>query len=190
MEEEVKAAERGTAYHRVMECFDYGYADSLADVREFMDKMTADGLMTNRQREAVDEGKIFKFCENPLGQRVRKAFEMKKVYREKPFVMGIPASRIKCYQKLIDEGAVSAEKLDEETVLIQGVIDLFFEEDGKIILVDYKTDRVKKSNGARILTERYLIQLEYYAEALERVLGKKVSEKIIYSFWLDESISL
>ena len=67
---------------------------------------------------------------------------------------------------------------------------MFFEEDGKIILVDYKTDRVKKSNGARILTERYLIQLEYYAEALERVLGKKVSEKIIYSFWLDESISL
>lgn len=190
-QEKVKPAERGTAYHRVMECFDYNYAESPKRVDEFMEEMVANGLMTDRQRDAVDVAKIFKFCESSLGKRVQKAFKNKKIYREKPFVMGIPAGRIKCYQKFIDEGIVSAKALDEETVLIQGVIDLFFEEDdGSLILADYKTDRIRKKDGVQLLKDRYSIQLEYYAEALEKVFGKKVSEKIIYSFELDESITL
>ena len=186
--EEMHPAQRGTAYHRVMECLDYNYAGSLEKIKEYMDKMVEEGLMTERQKSAVEPEKIFAFCQSSLGKRVAKAFSEGRLYREKPFVMGIPAGRIKCYQELIDNNTVTAEKLDEETVLIQGVIDLFFEENGKIILADYKTDRVRRSDGAQVLKDHYTIQLEYYAEAIERVLGKKVTEKLIYSFTLDEII--
>ena len=72
-------------------------------------------------------------------------------------------------------------------VLIQGIIDVYFEEDGDIVVADYKTDRVEE--GAELI-RRYQVQLDYYAEALERLTGKKVKEKIIYSFALLQEIKL
>ena len=72
-------------------------------------------------------------------------------------------------------------------MLIQGVIDVYFEEDGELVVADYKTDRVE--NG-RELSEKYRKQLEYYARALQQLTGKKVKEKIIYSFRLHEEIVL
>ena len=95
--------------------------------------------------------------------------------KEQPFVLGINADRLnKDYPK-------------EETVLIQGIIDAFFYEGDDIILMDYKTDAVK--NGQE-LTDRYSVQLEYYKEALETITGKKVIQKLIYSFALGETIEL
>ena len=64
--------------------------------------------------------------------------------------------------------------------MVQGIIDAFFYEDGRIILVDYKTDRVRHRNGSD-LVEKYRVQLDYYTEALERMTGRKVSERYIYS---------
>ena len=104
---------------------------------------------------------------------MRKAAENGKLYREQPFVMGISAARVE-------------EKFpSEEKVLIQGIMDAFFEEEGEMVLVDYKTDSIK--TGAE-LTERYQTQVEYYREALEKLTGKKVKESILYSFALNESI--
>ena len=74
-------------------------------------------------------------------------------------------------------------------VLIQGIIDAFFYEDEAIILVDYKTDYVPEEQ-AEILVEKYKIQLDYYAQALERMTQKKVKEKILYSFWLQKGIRI
>ena len=76
---------------------------------------------------------------------------------------------------------------DEEIMLVQGIIDAFFEEDGELILVDYKTDRVA---GAQELRDRYQIQLDLYARALQQITGKRVREKLIYSVSLQETISL
>ena len=70
-------------------------------------------------------------------------------------------------------------------ILIQGIIDVYFEEDGELVVLDYKTDRVQ---SAKDLKEKYHAQLEYYAEALELLLGKRVKEKIIYSFTLKQEI--
>ena len=105
-----------------------------------------------------------------------------KLYREQPFVLGLPASRL--------NEAFPAE----ETVLIQGIIDAFFEEDGSYVVVDYKTDAVKKPEE---LVRRYQTQLDYYAEALEQLSGYKLTgegirtaEKVIYSFKLGEEIAL
>ena len=72
-------------------------------------------------------------------------------------------------------------------MLVQGIIDAFFEEDGELILVDYKTDRVA---GAHELRDRYQIQLDLYARALQQITGKRVREKLIYSVSLQETISL
>ena len=72
-----------------------------------------------------------------------------------------------------------------ELLIVQGIIDLFFEEDGEIVLLDYKTDRVRTEEE---LTGRYRIQLEYYQEALAKSLGKHVKEKLIYSFALGKEI--
>ena len=74
--------------------------------------------------------------------------------------------------------------------MIQGVIDVYFEEDGSLILVDYKTDKVSKKGGEDELRRRYALQLEYYAKALSQLLQKPVKEKIIYSFSLGKDIVL
>ena len=71
--------------------------------------------------------------------------------------------------------------------MIQGIIDVFFEEEGKIIVADYKTDMV---NAPEELIKRYQVQLDYYGEALERITGKEVVEKVIYSFSLGREIKL
>ena len=76
-----------------------------------------------------------------------------------------------------------------ETVLVQGIIDAYFVEDGEIVLVDYKTDRVRRGQEQKLIN-LYHVQLEDYAQALERMTGKKVKEKIIYSFTLHKEIVL
>ncbi len=72
-------------------------------------------------------------------------------------------------------------------MLIQGIIDVYFEEDGEIVVADYKTDRV--DNGEE-LVKKYEKQLEYYARAINQLTGKNVKQKIIYSFRLHKEIML
>ena len=72
-------------------------------------------------------------------------------------------------------------------VLVQGIIDVYFEEDGELVVLDYKTDRVRR---AEELLERYKLQLDYYAEVLEKVTEKRVKEKMIYSFTLQKEIEV
>ena len=88
-------------------------------------------------------------------------------------MLGIPASEI------------YPEIQSEEMILVQGIIDVCFEENGELVVLDYKTDRVRKAEELR---EKYHAQLDYYAEALEQLLKKPVKEKIIYSFTLQEEI--
>ncbi len=97
------------------------------------------------------------------------------LFREQPFIVGRRASEI-------FPGAP-----DEETVQVQGIIDVFFIEDGRIIVMDYKTDHV---NSGETLKKRYRKQLDIYASALEQILKLKVSEKIIYSLSLNKEIRL
>ena len=80
---------------------------------------------------------------------------------------------------------MNADFPEEEMVLVQGIIDAYFEEDGHIVLLDYKTDAVKTD---RELTDRYRTQLDYYEEALARLTGKPVSERLLYSFALEKVI--
>ena len=121
-------------------------------------------------------GDFCAFLKTELGKRMQKAAVSGKLYREQPFMMGLPADLL------------YPEVKERETVLVQGIIDAWFWEDDEIILVDYKTDFVQKD--LKELVEKYHKQLEYYAEALERVTGHKVRERIIYSVSKRDFISV
>ena len=74
-----------------------------------------------------------------------------------------------------------------ECLLVQGIIDVYFEEEDGLVLLDYKTDKVSCEQE---LIDKYRVQLEYYAQALERLTGKDVKEKLIYSFALEKEIEV
>jgi len=91
-----------------------------------------------------------------------------------PFNIEIPCHEL--YRDMEDEACHG------ETLLLQGVVDCYFEEPDGIVLVDYKTDYVAPGN-VETIRERYKVQILYYARALEMLTGKKVKEKYIYLFW-------
>jgi ATP-dependent helicase/nuclease subunit A len=104
------------------------------------------------------------------------ADEEKLLRKESQFVIGIPAS-------LMDEAD------SEELVLIQGVIDVWFEEEGELVIVDYKTDSIKEGEE-NVLLDRYQIQMLYYAQALQQITQKKVKEAVIYSLALQKEVKV
>ena len=175
-QEEYKGAARGTAYHRVMECLDYAEADTEEQLRAQLKRLLESQKMTEQEAECIRIRDIRRFVESGLGQRMKKAAMKKHLYREQPFVIQRSAS-------MLDDG------WKNETVLVQGIIDAYFMEGDEIVLVDYKTDRVKRGQEQKLI-DLYHVQLEDYARALERMTGKRVKEKIIYSFTLQKEILL
>ena len=175
-QEEYKGAARGTAYHRVMECLDYAEADTEEQLRAQLKRLLESQKMTEQEAECIRIWDIRRFVESGLGQRMKKAAMKKHLYREQPFVIQRNAS-------MLDDG------WKNETVLVQGIIDAYFMEEEEIVLVDYKTDRVRRGQEQKLI-DLYHVQLEDYARALERMTGKRVKEKIIYSFTLQKEILL
>lgn len=166
-EVQLAANERGSAYHRVMECLDYSVSVNLDGVKADINRMLETGKMNELQVKSVNPWDINTFVQSDTGRRVANAVNCGSVRREQPFVF------------------------EYEGQLIQGIIDLYFEEDGEFVLVDYKTDRVMKGEaGEKELVKRYAIQLDYYEKALTQLTGKNVKEKIIYSFALGKELSV
>ena len=178
-------AERGTAFHRVMELLDYTRFEPLpsgenagkrvtALVGAEIDRFVGEGKMEASEAALVRHGTVADFIVSPLGKRFARAAKEKKLMREQPFVLFVPASEIR------------EDYPADEEILVQGIIDAFFYEGDEIVLVDYKTDRVE---SAEELIARYKVQLDSYEEALTRVTGKRVREKLIWSFALGEAIA-
>ncbi len=179
--EENVGALKGTAFHRLMECIDFADLPSTAGqagltewLREEMERVALAGRMDREDLERIDPGQASRFLLTDLAARMAKAARGGFLIREQPFVMSVPADRF----------CTDAET--GESVLVQGIIDAYWEEDGEIILLDYKTDHVDRPE---MLTGRYRAQLMTYAEALSRRFsGKPVREILIYSFCLDQLI--
>ena len=179
--EEKTGAARGTIYHTVMEWMNFTRMaeqveaeDRLQVIREELDRIQAAGKLAVEDRSSVREKDFMKFLESSLLKRLASAEAAGKLRREQPFVIGLPG----------DEADGSDP---EETVLIQGMIDAFFEEDDGIVILDYKTDRVQTAGE---LTDRYQAQLDYYAYAVSMTTGKEIKERLIYSFSLGTTISV
>ncbi len=91
------------------------------------------------------------------------------------------------YKDLIEEEYI--EMYDSESLMLRGIIDAYFEEDNKIVIVDYKTDYVTEETKDEVVN-RYRVQLDLYGDAIEKLTGKKVKEKCVYLFGLDEGVSI
>lgn len=176
--EENTAALRGTAMHRVLECFDF--TREFATLREQIQAMRESGRLEERLAELLFVPGLECFFRSKLAGRMQRAAKMGKLYREKPFVMGKPMEEVAGTE--LKDGADGGAM-----VLVQGIMDAFFEEEGEWVLVDYKTDVVVTGKE---LADRYRAQMDLYQEALMRATGKRVREKILYSFKLQKEIEV
>jgi ATP-dependent helicase/nuclease subunit A len=170
----LSAAEKGTILHFIMQHLDFHNGDLHSQI----DAMVAKDLLTRQQANSIELSKIVAFLDSDLGKRLLKS---SCINREIPFNMEIPCREL--YKDMADECC------EGETVLLQGVIDCFFEEEDGIVLVDYKTDYVP-AGKIEMIKERYKLQIEYYSRALEMLTGKRVKDKLIYLFWNGEILAI
>ena len=143
------------------------------NLKVFLKEQVKKGALSEEYKNAVNERKVLNFLKDPIALRISEAQKKGALYKEQPFVFGITADRL-------NKGFP-----EEEKVLIQGIIDLFFVEEDGIVLLDYKTDRVQTGQE---LWGRYETQLDYYEEALCKVMNLPVKERILYSFALEKCV--
>ena len=179
-EEKVLGTTRGTAFHKVMEVFPFERFSPDDELTEAMIMSTLNeqaecGKLPTEYIPLVSVKKIINFLNSSLAKRMMCAAREGRLYKEQPFVYGIKADRL------------NKEFPDTETVLIQGIIDAYFEEDDEVVLLDYKTDVIASEEE---LVKRYQVQLDYYAEVLEVLLSKPVNDIVIYSFYFEKEIKL
>lgn len=156
----------GDSYHHALAFYDY--SKDISQLSKFL---------SPEEYGLLNQEKLKKFLDSPLGQLFAKAYKENTLYREQHFMQEVE------YEKLFPEdGGDNVEK-----VILQGIIDAFIMEEDGIILVDYKTDRVKDGEELR---NRYQKQIDLYSEALEQILGKKVKRRVLYSFSLGEEVDL
>ncbi len=163
--QEKAGADVGDAYHHALEKYDY------LDTSDFMAQL--EKKLPEAEYKLVNPKRFQAFLQSPLAARFRKAQAADALYREQHFMKQVPNDY------LFPDSDTS------EPVILQGIIDAFFIEDGEIVLVDYKSDHVRE---AETLIGRYQKQLELYAEALEKITGLRVKEKLIYSIILEQAI--
>ena len=180
---------RGTAMHRIMECYQFSSGMS---AKEQVAGMLENEQITPEMKGLIRIPQVEYFVNSGVGKRMGEAEKSGKLYREKPFVMGFSDDQLEAFG--FAEHTTVLEKVSEELTLIQGIIDVFWIEKDGIVLLDYKTDRV---DTEKELSERYAAQLKLYGEALNRVYENetddqgnplKVKERLLYSFRLGKVI--
>ena len=166
-------AERGTALHLVMQDLDFFCEPNEQSVRAQIEAMREQRKLTDEQANAVDVHAIVRFLRSDLAARIRKSEQVEREYR------------FSLLRPVRDFSSLDAD----DSVLLQGVVDCFFEEDGELVVVDFKTDHVSRAQLDE-RAEHYRPQLEAYSMALTRVMGKKVKEKVLYFFSAGEEVRL
>ena len=162
-EKGLTAAEKGTATHLALRYIDFSKTGSTSEIESEIARLCGTGHLSAKEAAAVDKGALFALFSSALGKRILAA---EKVRREFPFTLLWPAA------ELFPEGG-------DDELLLQGVVDCFIEEDGRLTVIDYKTDSVAAENVPS-RAEFYKSQLFAYARALRRITGKPVKECILY----------
>ena len=168
----LSAAQKGTATHTFMQFADYERAKT--DVDGEITRLLERGHITNAEAAAINRAAVRRFFDSPLAARMLKS---PLLMREKQFTVEVPVTQL--YEGM--------EAFTEEKVLIQGIADCAFLEDGKLVVVDYKTDRL--SSPAQF-TEKYAGQVRVYKEALCLCTGYEVKQTLLYSFYLSREIEV
>jgi len=172
LKKEATPAEIGDMYHVAMRniVFDSEVTENEKEIEKQINEMIEKDILAPDSRKYIDLGKIKGFIKSSLGQRIMAA---ENVNREVPFVLS------KGVEEIIEVGKTLRGK---DKLLIQGIIDCYFEEDGEWVLLDYKTGSSWKK-GLENAADTYRIQLNVYREALEKITCKKVKEA--YLFFID-----
>ena len=166
-------ARRGTAFHRALQLLPLGQD---LDPAAMLEAVLQDVRMSDEEKELLDRRAVMDFLRSGLAQRMEKAAAVRRLFREQHFMIGLPAREL-------DDSQDS-----DELQLLQGIIDAYYEEeDGSLVLIDYKTDRVQNEEE---LAQRYGLQLRLYERALTQLTGRPVRGKIIYSSWLKRAVQL
>lgn len=169
---ETKGATRGTIVHKVMQNIDLKSIKSIKDVENQIDMLIQKGKMASEQKNLINIKSIYNFTKSNIATRISNA---NKVFKEKQFIIGIKANEI------------NKDFKSEEMILVQGIIDVYFEEEDGIVLLDYKTDSIHNED---LFIDKYKVQLDYYQRAIEQITNINVKQKIIYSFYLNKEIIL
>ena len=183
IEDKITGAERGSIVHLIMELLDFNKINTIDEIKEQINIFIKKNIITEKQSTAINSYKIYKFFKSDIGQRMLKSAFVK---REQAIYAQIKLKDVYIYEDLINDGSLN---YDDESIMLRGIIDAYFEEDEKIVIVDYKTDFVNDENREEVIN-RYKKQLDLYAEVVKNLTGKEVKEKYIYLFGIDEGVSI
>ena len=170
----LSSAEKGAAMHTLMEHIDIKTTFTKDDIKTLIDSLVARNLMSEKEACSINIEKVFRFVSSPLATRMRSASEL---HKEIPFVLELDAKD--AYLPYSNEGSL----------LVHGIIDCYFVENGNIVLVDYKSDYVGEKNVEE-MKNRYKIQMEIYRKALEKAFDVKVTEAYLYLFDVDKCVGM
>ena len=169
---EITSARKGTLMHLCIQKMDENKEYSITDIKEFIRDLEERYIITKKEAMSIPIKKLYEYTKTKLWKELKEAKQIKK---EEPFYIEIPANEI-------------METEDNEKILVQGIIDLYYiNKNDELILVDYKTDYVKRKEE---LVNKYRTQINLYAKALEKALGKKIAKKEIFSIYLEEEIEI
>ena len=169
-------AEKGTATHLVLQYMDFARAGSLDGIRGEIERLREARFLSHREADAVDAEAIRALFASPLGERMLSAPSLRREFK---------------FSLLCDAGDFFPEAVGAgEQVLLQGVVDCFWEEDGQLVILDYKTDRVKTRREAEERAKVYAGQLRAYAGALTRICQKPVRECLLYFLNAGETVAV
>jgi len=180
-EKGLSPAEKGTAMHSVLQRLDLAKVTTVSEIEMQIQTLVEKQLISNEEGRVVRVDKLVKLFKGKLGQRMIKAHGRNSLKREVPFHMEISSTDI--------DKNLPLDIYGDEKIMLQGIIDCYFEENGQTILVDYKTDSVKNGE-VNSLVEKYKSQLDYYEKALRVTLGKEVKESYLYLFSIDEAVEV
>ena len=177
--EEADAARQGAAYgtvwHQVMATIDFAETDTEQQIRCAVQELVKSGRLREEELPVLNYQRLQRFFSSPLGRAMREADRDGRLRREQPFVMGRPAREI------------FPDRAEEDIVLVQGIIDAYYETGDGIVLMDYKTDSLKPGEESRLVS-RYQEQMRLYSRALEDMTRLPVKACILYSFSLEKEI--
>lgn len=183
---EFNSAEKGTIFHLAMQLLDFLKFDMedvskiKEEIKRQINSFVEKNIMTVEESNTININWIVKFVQSDIFKEIYISNKFGKLYKEKAIDYNLKL------KNLYKDENIS----EDEKIMVVGIIDLFFEnENGEIILLDYKTDYVTKENLEEV-KNRYKIQLDLYKSAIEEISGKKVAKKGLYLFGINEYVEV
>lgn len=175
-DEKLSPTHKGSVVHLVMQIINMDRVNTIDEIKNQIEEFVQKEIITQKEADVVNPFKIYKFFKSDLGTRMKNADF---IGREKAF-----------YTEINMKDLFEKEEIDyDESIMLRGIIDAYFEENEEIVLLDYKTDFVNEENREEVIN-RYRKQLEIYAKVIEEITDKKVKEQYIYLFGVDESVRI